>query len=148
MMSLVIICITLIMGVLSTILHVYWLIFSSSTHCPVFLCLSSIDSFTFFLMICSGPWYILDCSSLPVYYLQKFLLVCALCVCMSAAQSHPILWDSMDYSHQDPLAARILCPWNSQARIPEWVAIPFSKGSSWPRDETQVSRTAGRFFTI
>ena len=24
----------------------------------------------------------------------------------------------------------------SQARIPEWVAIPFSKGSSWPRDQT------------
>ena len=29
----------------------------------------------------------------------------------------------------------------------EWVAIPFSRGSSWPRDETQVSCIAGRFFT-
>ena len=35
-----------------------------------------------------------------------------------------------------------------QARILEWVAIPFSRGSSWPRDWTQVSCTAGRFFTI
>ena len=35
-----------------------------------------------------------------------------------------------------------------QARILEWVAIPFSRGSSWPRDGTQVSRIAGRFFTI
>ena len=26
-----------------------------------------------------------------------------------------------------------------QARVLEWVAIPFSKGSSWPRDQTQVS---------
>ena len=26
-----------------------------------------------------------------------------------------------------------------QAQIPEWVAIPFSRGSSWPRDQTQVS---------
>ena len=35
-----------------------------------------------------------------------------------------------------------------QARIPEWVAFPFFRGSSQPRDGTQVSRTAGRFFTI
>ena len=35
-----------------------------------------------------------------------------------------------------------------QARILEWVAIPFSRGSPWPRDWTQVSRIAGRFFTI
>ena len=34
-----------------------------------------------------------------------------------------------------------------QARILEWVAIPFSRGSSWPRDETQVSCIAGGFFT-
>ena len=34
-----------------------------------------------------------------------------------------------------------------QARILEWVAIPFSKGSSWPRDWTHVSCLAGRFFT-
>ena len=34
-----------------------------------------------------------------------------------------------------------------QARILEWVAIPFSKGSSQPRDQTQVSCIAGRFFT-
>ena len=36
-----------------------------------------------------------------------------------------------------------------QARILEWVAaIPFSRGSSWSRDQTQVSCIAGRFFTI
>ena len=34
-----------------------------------------------------------------------------------------------------------------QARILEWVAFPFSKGSSQPRDQNQVSRIAGRFFT-
>ena len=34
-----------------------------------------------------------------------------------------------------------------QARILEWVAFPFSRGSSQPRDRTQVSRTVGRFFT-
>ena len=35
----------------------------------------------------------------------------------------------------------------SQARILEWVTIPFSRGSSRPRDQTRASRTAGRFFT-
>ena len=34
-----------------------------------------------------------------------------------------------------------------QARILEWVAIPFSRGSSQPRDRTQVSCIAGGFFT-
>ena len=36
----------------------------------------------------------------------------------------------------------------SQARVLEWVAIPFSRGSSQSRDWTQVSCIAGRFFTI
>ena len=35
-----------------------------------------------------------------------------------------------------------------QAWILEWVAMPFSRGSSWPKDGTQVSCIAGRFFTI
>ena len=34
-----------------------------------------------------------------------------------------------------------------QARILEWVAFPFHRGSSQPRDQTQVSRIAGGFFT-
>ena len=34
-----------------------------------------------------------------------------------------------------------------QARIWEWVAFPFSRGSSQPRDGTQVAHIAGGFFT-
>ena len=34
-----------------------------------------------------------------------------------------------------------------QVRILEWVAIPFSRGSSQPRDQTQVSCIAGGFLT-
>ena len=34
-----------------------------------------------------------------------------------------------------------------QARILEWVAFPFSRGSSQPRDQTQVFNIAGGFFT-
>ena len=33
-----------------------------------------------------------------------------------------------------------------QARVLEWVAISFSRGSSWPRDRTRVSHTVGRCF--
>ena len=35
-----------------------------------------------------------------------------------------------------------------QARVLEWVAIFFSRGSSQPRDQTQVSHIAGKHFTI
>ena len=35
-----------------------------------------------------------------------------------------------------------------EARILEWVAIPFSRGSSQTRDQTQVSRILGGFFTV
>ena len=34
-----------------------------------------------------------------------------------------------------------------QARTLDWVAFPFSRGSSQPRDQTQVSYIAGGFFT-
>ena len=37
---------------------------------------------------------------------------------------------------------------DSPERILEWVAMPFSMGSFQPRDQTQVSHIAGRFFTI
>ena len=35
-----------------------------------------------------------------------------------------------------------------QARVLEWVASSFSRGSSRPKDQTQVSRTVGRRFTV
>ena len=46
-------------------------------------------------------------------------------------------------ARQAPLSMEIL-----QARILEWVGMPSSRGSSQPRDQTQVSHTADRFFTI
>ena len=35
-----------------------------------------------------------------------------------------------------------------QARILEWIAISFTRGSSWPRNRTQVSSIVGRCFTV
>ena len=52
-------------------------------------------------------------------------------------QSCPALCDPMVYTVHGILQARIL----------EWVALPFSRGSSQPRDQTQVSHIAGGFFT-
>ena len=46
------------------------------------------------------------------------------------------------------VACQLLCPWDSPGKNIEWVAIPFSKRSSWPRDQTWVSCIAGRFLTV
>ena len=59
------------------------------------------------------------------------------------AQSCPTLCDPMDCSLPGSSVHGI-----SQARILEWVAIPFSRGSSRPRDQTLVSCIAGRCFTL
>ena len=58
-------------------------------------------------------------------------------------QSCPTLCDPMDCSLPGSLVHGIF-----QARILKWVAISFSRGSSWPRDRTQVSCIVGRHFTI
>ena len=56
---------------------------------------------------------------------------------VKVAQLCPTLCNPKDYTAHGILQARIL----------EWVAFPFSRGSSQPRDQTQVSRIVGRFFT-
>ena len=58
-------------------------------------------------------------------------------------QSRTTHCDPMDYSPPGSSTHGIL-----QARILEWAAISFSRGSSQPRDQTQVSRNAGRLSTI
>ena len=56
---------------------------------------------------------------------------------MKVAQSCPTLCDPLDYRVHGIL----------QARTVEWVAFPFSRGSSQPRNRTQVSGIAGGFFS-
>ena len=65
------------------------------------------------------------------------------CVCVLVAQSCPTLCNPMGCSQPSSTVHEIL-----QARVLEWVAIPFSRGSSWPRDWTWVSLIWGKFFTI
>ena len=56
---------------------------------------------------------------------------------VKVTRSCPALCDPVDYAVHGILQARIL----------EWVAVPFSRGSSQPRDSTQVSCIAGGLFT-
>ena len=62
---------------------------------------------------------------------------------MKVPQLYPTLCETVDCSLPGSSVHGIL-----QARILEWVADPFSRGSSQPRDWTQVSHIEGGFFTI
>ena len=64
------------------------------------------------------------------------------CVCVSLPVASDSLQPLWTVAFQGSSVHRIL-----QARILEWVAMPFSRGPSQPRDRTRVSCTAGGFFT-
>ena len=70
-------------------------------------------------------------------YFSNITVIYSLKVKVKITQSSPTFCNPMDYTVHEILEARIL----------EWVAIPVSRGSSQPRDQTQVSCIAGRFFT-
>ena len=71
-------------------------------------------------------------SAITIFTMLRNLL-CSLC---SVTQLCLTLCDPMDCSPQGSSVHGIL-----QARILEWVAMPSSRGSSLPRDRTQVSCT-------
>ena len=64
-------------------------------------------------------------------------------VTLLGVQLCPTLCDPMNCSSQGSSGHGIV-----QARVLEWVAIPFSRESSKPRDRSWVSHIAGRFFTL
>ena len=64
-------------------------------------------------------------------------------LCVVVTESCPPLCDSMEYSPPGSSVHGIV-----QARILEWVAITFSRGSSQPRDQIHISCIEDRFFTI
>ena len=88
------------------------------------------------------PW--LWPQSHLVFSLQNHLLFISLHESESeVAQSCPTLCDPMDCSQPGSSIHGIF-----QAKVLEWVAISFSRGSSRPMDRTWVSRVAGRCFTF
>ena len=79
-----------------------------------------------------------------VYIYNIYVYICIyVCMCMLVTQLCLTLCDPMDCSPPGSSVRGIL-----QARILEWVAMSFSRESSQPRDQTRVSRIAGRVFTI
>ena len=66
-----------------------------------------------------------------ILILNMNIHLCSICVCVLVTQSCPILCDPMGCSLPGSSVHGIL-----QARILEWVAIPFSRGSSQPRELT------------
>ena len=91
-------------------------------------------------------WNVLDSFPLPFQvHFQLFpTLLSALKVKVLVIQSCPTLYNLVDCSPSGSAVHGIF-----QARILEWDAIFFSRGSSWPRDHRiWVSCIAGRFFTL
>ena len=80
--------------------------------------------------------------------IRHFLLLCDLQIFDQIFIFYHV-YESESVSHS------VVTPWTVasvhgilQSRILEWVVIPFSRESSRPRDRTQVSHVAGRFFTV
>ena len=74
--------------------------------------------------------------------LSDFISIISLICCCLVAKSYLTLLQPMDYIPPVSSVHGI-----SQASLQQWVAISFSRGSSWPMDQTRVSCTAGGFFT-
>ena len=78
-----------------------------------------------------------------IHFLTMSILLSFVCLWSSS-----VMFDSWRPHGLQP--TRLLCLWPGifQARVLEWVAISFSRRSSWPRDRTQVSHIVGRHLTI
>ena len=79
------------------------------------------------------------CYSVCHWHCQGVMLNLCLCVNCSVVSNSVMSWT---VAFQAPF------PGISQARILEWISIPFPRGSFWYRDWTQVSCISSRFFTI
>ena len=70
---------------------------------------------------------------------------------LTEAQDIKMRWQEYTESESCSVISDSVTPWIVhgilQARVLEWVDFPFSKGSSQPKNRTQVSYIAGRFFT-
>ena len=75
--------------------------------------------------------------------LSDFTFTFTSCPQVSVAQSCRTLCDPLGCSPPGSSVPGVL-----QARILEWVAVSFSRGSSQPRNQTQVSCMVGRFYTV
>ena len=84
-----------------------------------------------------------ECHGMPLGCVKWGLPLVYILQESEVAQSCPTLCDPMDGSLPGSAVHGIF-----QARILEWAAISFSRGSSQPRDQTRVSWIADRCFTV
>ena len=85
-------------------------------------------------------WWLL--KKLNVELLCVCVCMCTrTCACMLSQSLSPTLCDPGDYSPPGSSVLGIL-----QARILEWAAMLFSRGSSWPKDQTWISGIAERSY--
>ena len=103
--------------------------------------LSSFFSLNLNLFIYKNEMFTFSLKLLRIYWICELMkytesesLVTQLC---------PTLCDPMDCRLPDSSVCGIF-----QARVLEWVAISFSRGSSRPRDQTRVSHIVGTHFTV
>ena len=94
------------------------------------------------LFFSHGTYHYFKCIKFKELGLDQILKKTKVCCCL-ATKLCATLCDPMDYSLPGSSVHGSL-----QARILEWVAISFSRGSSWSRDQTRVSCIGRWFFTI
>ena len=73
-------------------------------------------------------------TNVVLSYFAYQLILTQLCMHGKSLQSYPTVWDPVDRSPPGSSFRGIL-----QARVLEWVAVPFSRGSSGLRDQTCIS---------
>ena len=114
-----------------------WCLTNSRSGTPVYQLLTFLQAASALAACDLGFW---DRGNiLDIIQAMVFLYIIAMLV----AQSCPTLCDTMGCSPPGSSLQGIL-----QARTLEWVATPFYRGSSWPKDQTRVSSITGRLFTI
>ena len=64
----------------------------------------------------------------PIYYTMEKLIY--IHICMIVCVSRSVVSNYLQLHGLEP--TRFLCPWDSPGKNMEWVAIPYSRGSSWP----------------
>ena len=96
-------------------------------------------------------WRLSAISSVVLFLVKPLIIITILITITAAAESESVKSLGCVRLFATPMGCG--SPGSSvhgilQAWILEWVAIPFSRPSSQPRDWTRVSSTAGRFFTL
>ena len=103
-----------------------------------------------YLYISTHTW-ILSSNKSNCFNKMSFLIKGTRAPCRDISQGFCVLVAQSCLTHCDPMDCSppgSSVHENFQARILEWVAFPFSRGSSQPRDQIWVSPMAGGFFTV